>query len=111
MSKEKDITSSPETINYRIHQRGGEVVLAACDSELVGNTWSEGVKRLSAPVSFYTDLVCDDYTILSELMKGCSQANLIGDRVIDHFIKTGYIEPNSVITVEGVPHALCVRML
>ena len=87
------------------------MVLAACDSELVDGKWSQGKLRLSAPSGFYSDMSCTDPTELSDLMKGCTQANLIGPRVIEVFIDGGYIERDSVMIVDGIPHALFVRML
>ena len=110
MSKKKDTTSSHEGICYKIHTRGGEVVLAACDTELINGKWKDGRLRLSAPSGFYSDLSCDDPKVLSGLMEGCTQANLIGHRVIDHFIREGFIKEKAVMKVDGVPHALFVRM-
>ena len=110
MSKKKVTTNSPD-VCFKIHQRSGEILLAACDIDLLDKSWKEGKRILSAPAPFYNEMVCDDISTLSNMMKTCTQANLVGKRVIDHFIEEGFIDEKSVISIEGVPHAIYVRLL
>ncbi|MCL2785700.1 MAG: DUF424 family protein [Methanomassiliicoccaceae archaeon] len=96
-------------ISVKIHTRGGERLLAACDEELLGRSFSEGDMRLKASVSFYGGESVTEET-LRERMRSVTVMNLVGERAVRTAEEAGYVSPDSVITVDGVRHAQAVIM-
>ena len=90
----------------KLHREGRDVLLAACDGELLGKEFGGSVlsKR------FYGGEPVDEKR-LGELLDGCTAANLAGERVIKAAKSKGLVRDGGVMLVSGVPHAQIVRML
>ena len=96
-------------ISVKIHVRGGERLLAACDEELLGRTLTEGEKRLKISEAFYHgETVSED--AFRERMKSVTVMNLTGDRTVGIAKEAGYVSQDSVMTIDGVEHAQVVMM-
>jgi hypothetical protein len=91
-------------IRIAVHKCEGAVLVAACDSELVGKKLSEGKLRLEVCEGFYG---CDEYEegALTNYLRVCSSANLAGKRTVAAAVKAGFIDKGSVLVIDGVPHA------
>ena len=94
-------------IAIRIHVRGGERLLAACDEELLGMTFSEGEMRLRVSEVFYKGEVVTE-EVLRERMRSVTMMNLVGDRTISVAIEMGHVSEGSTVTIDGVRHAQAV---
>ena len=103
------IKLSSNDISMRIYRRRGEVVLAACDRELLGQKFEDGDMQLHVSKSFYYESYVSEQTFLNS-MKIATIANLTGKRVIEIATKAGYIDADSVIRIAGIPHAQMVIM-
>lgn len=88
----------------RNYQQGGQVLLAACDPELLDTNHSEGRFRLDVPSGFYDGLRVDEDGLRSYL-GSCTVANLVGPRTVDVAVAMGLVDTAHVKTVDGVPHA------
>ena len=96
-------------IRARIHKHGDERLLAACDEELLGLTFSEGVVKVTISENFYgADTMTEE--ILGERMGSVTIMNLFGDRSIAVGIEKGFVTPENVITVAGIKHAQVVLL-
>ncbi len=96
-------------IYVKIYRVQGEVLLAACDEELLGKTFREGEIKLEVRERFYKgELVEEDK--LEFLLKEATVANLTGKRCVSKAIELGYVDPERVLRVQGVPHAQMARM-
>ena len=91
----------------RNYQQGTQVLLAACDPELVGTHHEEGALRLDVPASFYDGVrVKEDE--LRRYLGMCTVANLVGRKTIEVAVAMGLVASENVREVEGVPHAQLV---
>lgn len=84
------------------------LMVAACDKELLGQTFKEGKLHLHVKPDFYMGEEAEKGDVLDALGR-CATANLVGERVVAIGIKAGVIDPEGVITIGGVPHAQLYR--
>ena len=96
-------------ISLRRHSFGRELLVAACDLDVLGKTFEEGDLRLEVNEGFYTGEKVD-LRLLLEVLALASIANLVGQETVQAAIGAGYIDPECVLRVAGVPHAQMVRM-
>jgi hypothetical protein len=97
-------------ISIKIYRQGNDVLLAACDENLIGKTFEEGKFQIEVKKDFYDgERVTPE--ILKKLLKDVTIANLVGDETIRHAIEIGLIDPECVIKIKGIPHAQMVKML
>jgi uncharacterized protein len=97
-------------ISIKVYNQGRDILIGACDEELLGKTFSEGKFHLDVCHQFY-----DGKRITIETLKGYLEiatiANLVGKKAVQCAIKMGLIDPNCIIHIQGIPHAQIVRML
>lgn len=97
-------------ISIKIYRQGNDVLLAACDENLIGKTFEEGKFQIEVKKDFYNgERVTPE--ILKKLLKDVTIANLVGDETIRHAIEIGLIDPECIIKIKGIPHAQMVKML
>jgi len=80
------------------------LILAVCDSELKGKSFSEGEKQLDLSSDFYDGDEMDKEGVL-RLMKIAYIVNLVGEEVISVGLEAGVIDKENIMKVDGVPHA------
>lgn len=85
-------------------QQSGQVLVAACDPELLDTEYEDGALQLSVPASFYDGGRMDENGLKAHL-SGCTIANLVGPKTIAVAVEMGLIEQVHVGKVAGVPHA------
>lgn len=90
----------------RVHRVRAEVVVAACDEELLGRTLPVGAGGHTVTVSsqFYGERAVSDEELVWAL-KRATIANLLGERVLEVARREGLIAPGGSGTLGGVPHA------
>ena len=104
-SEEYDIVA----VSVKVVRSGKEVMVAACDSELLGNTLTRGNTRFHVHPSFYGGRLVSVEEAISEAKSGTS-VNLVGERIVDQAIEKGLVHPEAVIYLSGVPYALIVKI-
>ncbi len=96
-------------ISIKIHRGQGEVILAACDEEVLGKTFSGDGMKFHVSNGFYDGYLVteeefvdrmDEYTIM----------NLVGNRVIDLAIENGHVTEDYVIQIGDVKHVQVVKL-
>ncbi len=97
-------------ICIRIHTKGTERLLAACDADIVGKKFSSGKLRIEVTESFYKEDVVEDEVLLNWL-RLATIANLVGERTVGIAVDNGFVDPDGVILIGGVPHAQMARMI
>lgn len=97
-------------MNISIFKRGKEIVLAACDRELLGRTLRSGEMKLCVSKKFYGEERGDGEALIAGL-QCCTTANLVGERTVRIAIEAGFIDEGGVIVIEGVPHAQLFKMI
>ncbi len=97
-------------ISIKIYKRGKDVLIGACDENLIGKTFEEGKYQIEVRKDFYDgERVTPE--ILKEFLENATIANLVGDETVKCAIEMGLIDPDCVIKIKGIPHAQMVRML
>ena len=84
-----------------------EILVAACDSELVGRTFCEGELHLYVNEDFYKGQPADEHEVKRALQEA-TIANLVGERSVSCGIASGAVDEKCVIMIDGVPHAQMV---
>jgi hypothetical protein len=80
----------------KVYTTQGEILLAACDEKVLGKTFEEG------------ELQIEDF---KKHLKVATIANLVGMEVIKIALELGMVSEESVIEIQGVPHAQIARMI
>lgn len=112
MSRKKGITKESVTecsISIKVHKRGAEILVAACDVDLVGKHLKDGHFSVYLSPEFYGGEVVSDEVFLS-YMRMATIANLFGKHTVGLAIKSGCISKANVLKIAGVPHAQMVVM-
>ncbi|OYT37827.1 MAG: hypothetical protein B6U89_06780 [Desulfurococcales archaeon ex4484_58] len=97
---------SDDLVYVKKHTSGGEVVLAICDYSLLGKKIVDREKNITLYIdpNFYKGEVMSIKQAL-ELLKKATNANLIGNNIVEAAIREGYVLREAVIEVGGVLHA------
>ncbi len=90
----------------RVHRVRAEVVVAACDAELIGRELPVGTQGRTVPVTayFYGERKVSEEELVWAL-KRATTANLLGERVLAIAQEAGFVGPMGIGTLGGVPHA------
>ena len=85
------------------------LVVAVCDSELLGKKFKEGIKMLDVRESFFNGEETEEKEAL-ELMKDFAREdatfNIIGRASVQAALKAGLISKEGIKKVSGIPFAL-----
>jgi uncharacterized protein len=95
-------------IYVRIHTGHNERILAACDEEIIGQTFSGNGAKITVTESFYNgELVSEEAFI--ERMKSVTIMNLVGERTVGIAIMEGHVSKDRVMDIGDVKHAQVVK--
>jgi hypothetical protein len=84
-----------------------KMVLAVCDSELLGEKIEEGNKQLDLTSDFYKGKEKNDQEV-ADLMRNSYILNVVGEKSVNLAIKEELISGNHVDNIKGVPYAQAV---
>ena len=90
----------------RVHRVRAEVVVAACDADLLGRDLSVGEKGRTVKVTaqFYGERRVTREELHFALERA-TIANLLGERVLRLAVEGGFVSAEGMGTLGGVPHA------
>jgi len=94
-------------ISIKIHVRGDERLLAACDEELLGTSHREGEMHLRVSEAFYKGETITE-EMLRERMRSVTIMNLVGERAVSVAVDLGFVSDDATIIIGGVMHAQAV---
>jgi len=87
--------------------RDGKLILAICDSDLIGKRFEQGKLQLDLTTDFYKGEEKSE----SEILLMIQQAyilNLVGEKSVKLALKQGLIDETHILNIQGIPHAQCV---
>lgn len=96
-------------VYLNIKKVGENVLLAVCDCDLLGKTLREGKIVFRVKDEFYNGRK----TTVDEavgLIGNSTIVNLVGKHCVEKAIAKGYVHPEAVLKIEGVPHAQIVKL-
>ena len=97
-------------ISIKIYKQGQNVLVSACDNNLIGKKFREGKFQIDASKKFYGGDLIDSETLESYLEEA-TIANLVGKEAVNCAVKSWLVDPACVLKIKGVPHAQMIRML
>jgi hypothetical protein len=92
-----------------LKKAGQNVLLAMCDADILGKTLCEGKIVFHVKEDFYKGRkVHVDEAIL--MIENSTIVNMVGKNVVGKAIEKGYVHPEAVLHIEGIPHAQIVKL-
>ena len=88
---------------------GQNVLLAICDCELLGKTLREGKICFKIKDEFYNGRKATVEEAM-DMINNSTIVNLVGKFCVEKAIANGYVHPDAVLKIEGVPHAQIMKL-
>ncbi len=93
----------------KLKKVGRNVLLAMCDSEILGRTFCDGKIVFCVKEGFYKGAKVSVEEAIS-LIENSTIVNMVGKNVVTKAIERGYVHPEAVLSIEGIPHAQIVKI-
>jgi len=88
---------------------GRNVLLAICDCEVLGRTLREGKIIFHVKDEFYNGgKVSVEEAV--DMIENSTIVNIVGKNCVEKAIAKGYVHPEAVLRIEGVPHAQIMKL-
>ncbi len=97
-------------ISIKIYKQGNDILLGACDEELIGKKFVDGKFQIDITKEFYGGRIISIESLIKYLREA-TIANLVGKNAVECAIKIGLIDPKCVLKIKGIPHAQMVKMI
>jgi uncharacterized protein len=96
-------------VYLNVKKVGQNVVLAVCDCDLLGKTLREGQIVFRIKEEFYKGRKTSVEEAVG-LIDNSTIVNLVGKACVEKAIAHGYVHPDAVLKIEGVPHAQIMKL-
>jgi len=96
-------------VYLNIKKMGQNVLLAVCDCDLLGRTLREGKIVFHIKNEFYNGRKATVEEAV-DLIGNSTIVNLVGKCCVEKAIAEGFVHPEAVLNIEGVPHAQIMRL-
>lgn len=96
-------------VYLRVFKDAKFTLVAACDSEIIGETFREGKLKLEVKVDFYKGVSASIPEAL-QAIDAADIANLVGEGIVEAAVQKGFVDSSAIIHIGGVPHVQIVRM-
>jgi hypothetical protein len=88
---------------------GANVLLAICDCEVLGRTLREGEIVFQVKEEFYKGALVNIEEAV-DMMRNSTIVNMVGKNIVRKAVEKGYVHPEAILNIEGVPHAQIVKL-
>jgi len=105
----KRYAAMKESMCLKTYRVGKEVLVAACDQDLMGRKFAEGNLQLEVDSSFFGDQTACP-SDLEAALREATMANFVGERTVKCAISLNYVDKENILLIEGIPCAQMVRM-
>jgi hypothetical protein len=95
-------------VYVNLKQAGRNVLLAVCDCELLGRTLREGKIVFHVKEEFYNGRRASVDEAMG-MIDNSTIVNLVGKCCVEKAIAEGYVHPDAVLNIEGIPHAQIIK--
>jgi hypothetical protein len=96
-------------VYVNLKKAGRNVLLAVCDCELLGKTLREGKIVFHIKDEFYKGRKATVEEAMG-MIDNSTIVNLVGKCCVEKAIAKGYVHPEAVLNIEGIPHAQIVKL-
>jgi hypothetical protein len=103
--KNEQIINKEAKIFYKVHELDFRVILAICDSELIGKKFSSNNIYLDLETYknfYFGDLL--DLKDASELFENADSINIVGKNSVQLALNLGYAKESDIMFIENTPH-------
>ncbi len=97
-------------ISVKVYQQGDDVIIGACDEDLLGKKFRKGKLQIDVAKRFYDGERIDRKT-LESFLHDATIANLVGTETVTCAIDLGLVDPDCILKIKGIPHAQVVQMI
>jgi hypothetical protein len=84
-------------------------LLSICDAEILGKTLREGKIVFCVTEEFYKGAEVELEEAIA-MIENSTIVNMIGKNIVQKAIEKGYVHPEAILNIEGVPHAQIVKL-
>lgn len=113
MEQDRQLSSSKSVsileVYMNIKKIGRNVLLAICDIEVLGRTLREGKIVFCVKEDFYKGARVNVEEAVS-MIHDSTIVNMVGRNIVRKAIEKGYVHPEAVLNIEGIPHAQVVKL-
>jgi hypothetical protein len=95
-------------VYVNLKKDGRNVLLAICDCELLGRTLREGKIVFHVRDEFYNGRKASVEEAIG-MINNSTIVNLVGKCCVEKAIAKGYVHPEAVLKIEGIPHAQIIK--
>jgi hypothetical protein len=88
---------------------GRNVLLAICDCELLGRTLRQGKIVFHVKDEFYNGGKVTVEEAVG-MIRNSTIVNMVGTKCVEKAIEKGFVHPDAVLHIEGVPHAQIIKL-
>lgn len=85
------------------------LLVAVCDSEVLGETFEDGEVSLTVTEEFYGGDRADHGAVVDALSRA-SVANLVGVDAVSLAVEHGFVDRENVLEIDGTMHANYLRL-
>jgi len=92
----------------KIHESYRKIV-AVCDSDIIGKTFTEGIKEIEVRENFFKGKEKNKeevLKILQDLNQEDATFNIVGEKSVQTALEAGILDKHGVMKIKGVPIAL-----
>ncbi|MEK6888018.1 MAG: DUF424 family protein [Candidatus Aenigmatarchaeota archaeon] len=94
--------------SYNIFKQNKDVLLAICDEDILGRTFSDGELEITIS-EFYKGKNCDIADAI-KLAKNATIINAVGKNIINILIEKKFVDASSVLQIGETSHVQVVSM-
>ena len=96
-------------VHLRVVKDAKGIIVAICDTGLLGGIFRQGKLRLDVNQRFYGGPLSAIEVAMSAL-RDADVGNLVGEKTVKAAIQKGLVDPEAVIYIDKVPHVQIVRL-
>jgi hypothetical protein len=96
-------------VYINLRKVGNNVLLAMCDAEILGKTLREGKITFHVKEEFYKGVKVNVEEAVA-MIENSTIVNMVGKNVVQKAVEKGYVHPEAILNIEGVPHAQIVKI-
>lgn len=95
-------------VSLKVMRLGSQLLVAACDADLLGKTLRFGKVVFEVRRDFYGGSLVTVREAM-EIIRDAPNINLIGSLIVDEALKEGLVHPHAILDIAGVPHTQIIR--
>jgi len=96
-------------VYVNLQKYGRRVLLSICDADMLGRTLKQGKIVFHIHEEFYKGSLVS-LEEAADLIPKSSIINMVGHKIVKMAVERGFVHPDAVLEIEGVPHAQIVKL-